>query len=359
VSHENLDVHLRGMKQRIALLLLVTLQACNPFLTPIFERKATPLTSTPSQARVVWAIDNSGSMLLPINPSDPQCPAGCGTASNLCPANCPTRISELPAGVDLLEAELPSEVTQATAIFPIDPVCGSPTSVALNLSASDVKIQVRNLHPSGGTPTGNTLRMIADLAPLPQTETFVVLITDGLPNCNAANPNNVCMMNPTPEQLMACSCTTSTCAPASLCSNGCLDLGAVSASHLLVEREQRLMVIGYGNDLVSGLGPEVLSAMEVTVGAEGAMFVSTGSDFQRPAEVLGRDVKKSLRCTWWLPRQVTASDLTVRVSGNAIPAEQWRLVGTTEQRVVISGSACDSLLAGTDAPSIEWLPPAE
>jgi hypothetical protein len=262
--------------------------------------------------------------------------------------------------MDHFQAQLPSEVTQAAAIFPTDALCGSPTSVTENLSGADVMARVRALAPIGGTPTANTLRTIANLAPLPQTETFVVLITDGLPNCNASNPNNVCTMNPTPEQLQACSCTTATCSSSTLCSRGCLDQpNAVAASHLLVEREQRLMVIGYGADVAAGSGRAFLEAMEVTVGSDGALFASNGAEFQRPAETLGREVKKSLRSTWWLPRQVTASDLTVRVGGTVIPAEEWRLVGTAEQRVVISGSACDSLLAGTDAPSIEWLPPAE
>ncbi len=236
---------------------------------------------------VMLLVDNSGSMLLPTNPSAANCPAGCGTASNLCPGNCPTRVSELKSAMATFLQTSGTIARLGATIFPIDPVCGASTNIdvqlpmpsaaddgtdsALTASANSVNARIQALSPSGGTPTGNSLDFLGTYGGINDNsdfrDDFVLLLTDGLPNCNAANPNAICPANCgggtcSAAQITACSCTTSTCAPSSLCSNGCLDQsGAVDAVKRLRLKGIRTIVVGFGADLASGTGPIVLNAM--------------------------------------------------------------------------------------------------
>ncbi|MDP1821698.1 MAG: VWA domain-containing protein [Archangium sp.] len=371
--------------------LLMLSQGCTPTLTPVFARQATPLTAQSNSPRVLWLLDNSGSMYMPTDPTAPGCLPGCGNPGQQCPPTCPTRQTALQEGLGLFQAALSPSTTHALVVYPSDPLCGPPTSFeVLDQPFPQVTARVAALSPQGGTPTAGALQFAAGIAPLAQAETFVVLVTDGLPNCNAENPHHACSLPDgsdggvadaaaVAEQLQACRCTASTCSN-QLCSLGCLDeLGTVAASHRLVEQEMPLMVIGLGADLGSGVARAALSSMEIALGpdctsavdcggsscgadghcTEKLFLAPTGPDFARAASTLAAALERSVRCTWWLPRQVTASALEVELGGVLVSPEDWTLQGGAEQRVVITGAPCDRLLAGEESPSISWLPPAE
>ena len=91
----------------------------------------------------------------------------------------------------------------------------------------------------------------------------MLLLTDGLPNCNDANTNQLCSCGATcsAPQITSCACTTSTCTNA-LCAKGCLDQdNAVAKVKELRQKGIRTIVVGFGADLVGGAGPVVLNAM--------------------------------------------------------------------------------------------------
>jgi hypothetical protein len=119
----------------------------------------------------------------------------------------------------------------------------------------------------GGTPTGNSLRVMGQFAGLTDEsdsrEDFVLLLTDGLPNCNVQNRNAICTM-PNP----ACRCTLTDCSSATMtgevqpCSQGCLDREQVVAEiQALREKKIRTVVVGFGADTAAGDGPDTLQAM--------------------------------------------------------------------------------------------------
>ncbi len=133
----------------------------------------------------------------------------------------------------------------------------------------------------------------------------MVLVTDGLPNCNANNPNNTCT-DGSASQTTACRCTTSSCAPGSaLCSKGCVDdLGTSTAVQTLADTGAELMVVGVGEEIANAVG--TLSSMKLglprtcstagdcpgsTCGADGVCsnrlyLGSLASDYQAPANRL-------------------------------------------------------------------------
>lgn len=377
------------MKTRMLVVLgcWVAAGGCTPTLTPVFARQATPLTSQANPPRIIWVFDNSGSLEVPVDPAASSCTAGCGLPTNRCPPGCPTRKDLRLAGLDRFESAIPSSVTHAAVFYPSDALCGPPSFFDSNLSMPQLISNVAIRAPIGGSPTGPALRYVASLPQIAQAETFVVLLTDGLPNCNSDNPFNVCSVDPADagaaaEALQACRCTTATCWPAVVCAQGCLDeLATVAASHQLVEHEMRLMVVALGSDIA--LGPSIarssLASMEIDLGpactseadCEGRACGADGfcvdklyvapaaADFEAPARRLADAVQRSARCTWWLPRQVTAAELTVELGGAVVSPTEWTLEGSAEQRVVLSGAACERLLATEEAPTISWLPPAE
>lgn len=110
----------------------------------------------------------------------------------------------------------------------------------------------------GGTPTADSLRYVGSLAGLhtQEREDFVLLLTDGLPNCNFDNPNS----GPSPE----CRCTfgdMNSCS-GSNARRGCLDdQNSIAAVRELRARGIRTIVVGFGADTAVGDAPEVLNAM--------------------------------------------------------------------------------------------------
>lgn len=235
---------------------------------------------------VMLLVDNSGSMLLPTDSTNGACPAGCGTSSaNQCPPTCPTRVSELKSAMATFLQSSGTIARLGVTVFPTDNLCkpasnidvGLPTPSAnddgtdsvLNGNATQVNQRIQALTPLGGTPTGASLEFLGTYGGINDTndfrDDFVLLLTDGLPNCNDANPNALCTCqtagNCTAQQTSTCSCTTSTCMTA-LCAKGCLDQdGAVAAVRALKLKGIRTIVVGFGADLANGAGPTVLNAM--------------------------------------------------------------------------------------------------
>ncbi len=236
---------------------------------------------------VMLLVDNSGSMLLPTNPGAGGCPVNCGTASNPCPGTCPTRITELKSAMATFLQTSGTIARLGATIFPTDPICAAssnidvqlpmPTSTddgsdsALTATANQVNARIQALSPVGGTPTGSSLDFLGTYGGLNDgadfRDDFVLLLTDGLPNCNVSNPNQLCTCGGScsAAQYTSCGCTTAgtpPCSSSTLCARGCLDQdGAVDAVKRLRQKGVRTIVVGFGAELVSGAGPVVLNAM--------------------------------------------------------------------------------------------------
>jgi hypothetical protein len=117
-------------------------------------------------------IDTSGSMLLPVNPADSNCPLNCGPGAP-CPGTCPTRISALRAAVSGFLTERGGTLRLGLTTYPTGSLCQSSATPSVNLpaaSASDVgttaaltqnaasvNTALQNVMPVGGTPTGDAL----------------------------------------------------------------------------------------------------------------------------------------------------------------------------------------------------------
>ncbi len=216
-------------------------------------------------------VDKSGSMAFPANTANPNCPTNCGN-STACPSNCPTRISELRSAMNTFLTTSGDVARMGLTVFPTSGNnCGGsgsqdvlvPLSTSddvsseLMMTASQINARIQMLAVSGGTPTAASLLYAGSLPALNDQfrQDFVLLLTDGLPNCNGTNPNTCAAAS-------ACKCTLSSCS-GSFCTAGCLDKDAsIAAVVNLKQRDIRTIVVGFGADFgASGDGPDVLNGM--------------------------------------------------------------------------------------------------
>lgn len=234
-------------------------------------------------------VDKSGSMNSPLNPTSPSC-GGCSGSS--CPATCPTRISELRTAMGQFLTTSSTVARMGLAFFPNEDAAFQPSGCAptrdiavqlapatqndtdttpLTMSATQVNMRIQSLGSTipvtGGTPTAPSLSFLGSYAPLlddrDNRQDFVLLLTDGLPNCNPANPL-ACNSTPAPPANL---CTLGANCVGPYCRAGYLDKdGVISAVKQLRTRNVSTIVVGFGADFAAPEALDVLNAMAIEGG---------------------------------------------------------------------------------------------
>lgn len=236
--------------------------------------RTVPVAGRAAKPNLMLLVDKSGSMNLPINTNDSACTQDCGLNGDTCPANCRTRWRELKSAMGDFLSTYGAVGRMGLTFYPVNAECAAPalTNVVVQIPASDdvdselqlsanaINKAIQDQGAVGGTPTGNALQMLGNYEPLLNAaegrEQFVVLLTDGLPNCNENNANDY-FANET-----ACRCTLARGDCTQLPKKGCLDKdNTVAQVDSLKSRGIKTIVIGFGAELASGTGPEVLNAM--------------------------------------------------------------------------------------------------
>lgn len=144
------------------------------------------------------------------------------------------------------------------------------TDGALQANAAAVNAAIQALpQPQDGTPTSASLAFVGEEPALNAADgrlDVILLLTDGLPNGNPANPLNLCDCYGTgcsQSRVDACTCAALSCDNASLCSTGCLDADGTIATISALHAQKKLdtIVVGFGDDLTTGVAPQILDQM--------------------------------------------------------------------------------------------------
>ena len=211
--------------------------------------------------------------------------------------------------------------------------------------------------PSGGTPTAATLE---DLAPLLQTfsgVTYVVLATDGGPNCNASLTCNVdqCTVNleaeysncPTGGPLNCCDPNN----PDVTGPTGCLDgLRTVQAVSDLRALGVRTFVVGIpGSGPYAGILDNAAAAGGTARSSEPYYYSVDTADQSQLESAIESVSLQLLNCEFTLAHApANPAEVNVYVGGALLPknadngADGWQLEGTT---LAFLGSSCQALEA--------------
>jgi len=222
-------------------------------------------------------IDKSGSMTQAVNTSDPACdvggglPSRCGqTLQPVCPAGCPTRWGDLKAAMTQFLSNNGTVARLGAAIYPPSGACTATSAMAVDVSqsndvgselqqtANQILTFIQGITPAGGTPTAASIAFMATNPRLAdsQRDNFILLLTDGLPNCN---PNH-----PTPYPDANCKCTDTNplscdASRSQLCLDQAATVNAITAAY--ANNNIRTIVVGFGADTAGAEGQAVLEAM--------------------------------------------------------------------------------------------------
>ncbi|HMK72322.1 MAG TPA: adventurous gliding motility lipoprotein CglB [Myxococcaceae bacterium] len=284
------------------------LAACQVYdfepVTPLALGQTTQVTTlqvTPFKPNLLLLVDKSGSMDLPVDQTDLACrtaPGGevCGQvkayACNV--ASCPTRWSTLTSTLDQFIQDNYAAARYGLTFFPAPPAddvaqqCTPTLSVAAPIPPtaddSDASLQamasaaraalasVQSANPmgptgtGGGTPTGDSLKYFnshPEAVVDPTRDAYVVLLTDGLPNCDSQLASAV----GTP----ACVCTLQSnqdCIDARPLGIGCLDAQATVdvIGELKSAQQITTVVLGFGADTAVPGATQTLQAMAIAGG---------------------------------------------------------------------------------------------
>ncbi|MGV3622545.1 MAG: adventurous gliding motility lipoprotein CglB [Archangium sp.] len=361
------------------------------------DSESTVIESVSLKPNVMLLVDNSASMDDPADEAVASCRNGagvlCGYRNHECPSTCPTRIQELKRAMNELLSTSPTvarlgltyypteDCAAASTIdqqFPPGTLTDSDTDGALTAQSSKIALRLMDFTPEGGTPTGASLRFVGEYSELSRDdlrEDFVLLLTDGLPNCNDSNRNNVCgcfNSSCSQPQLDACRCTNASCLFTGVCSTGCLDRqNVVEAITELRGKKIRTIVVGFGADLTQGDAPAVLNDMALAGGfarpctldadcGDGACNVETrtcSTAYYRART--GEELGEALQSVWLrIPANLCTRVLrsppddprfiSVLVNGENLVAgaDTWTY-DTAASAVLLHGTVCERLKAST------------
>ena len=299
---------------------------------------------------IMMLVDISGSMTDPVDTADPDCQvpdgdrvATCGGSLPCNTALCPTRWTELQAAVPRFLANSGPFVRFGLTTYP---ETNGSTSNSVACNASTVRSVLKDLptaeddasllahanqinaliqgipnagagRPLGGTPTSRSLRFVGGLEALQSSDRkdYVILLTDGLPNCNPDNANDG-------SNATACKCTQtgSSACTGSFSRTGCLDMDAsVAAVQELYGKEITTIVIGFGAETAGGNGPAVLDAMARAGGF--ARTCAQGQTVCGPGDPCDPVTRLCSRSFYQAGNQVELAQALAAISKEVLPGE--------------------------------------
>ncbi len=261
----------------------------------------------------------------------------------------------------------------------------SDSDADLQAQASAINTNVQGLVPGGGTPTALSLQFVGSLPELndPQREDFVLLLTDGLPNCNPNNQNNCMAGN--------CQCTVNPISACSIgppvgpyCTLGCLDTdGSVQAIRDLRMKGIRTIVVGFGSDVAGTTGmfnaSDILNAMAIAGGfqrtcpmgmdsecgtgntclpgqnvcAKAFYQASNGTQLAAALAQISDNLAGDSLCRYTLEATPSSNDLvSVIIDGTPQPSgpDTWTLMAGS---IVMQGALCQKLMMSSTTNPVQ------
>jgi hypothetical protein len=139
------------------------------------------------------------------------------------------------------------------------------TSATLVAHAARINSEIGKRPGIGGTPTGASVAYVGSQPGLQDAadgrDDFILLLTDGMPNCNDANTYSC-------TDVAQCRCTIDNGCAGGFCRKGCLDQDA-SAAQIAEQKKKgiRTILLAFGSNTDTGDAADTLEAMATAGGA--------------------------------------------------------------------------------------------
>lgn len=297
--------------------------------------------------------DKSGSM------NQPPDPTACST--------CPTKWTSAKSAVATLTNQFQGAFRFGLMLYPYDTTTFNCTTGTVMSSVPSTPAQVaatlNAATPGGGTPTAASLQAARTYlqSQALNTPAYVLLITDGLPNCNLALDANTCTAS-TPG------CSNNSCG---LGSKDCLDdQGTIQAATDLKNAGFKVYVVGFGTSVTSGNNKTVLDNIASAGGTTSAFSANNQAALNSALSAIGYNaatccndlctqgaavcnangelescvMDPMLGCTVWqtqaCPSQSYCSGGACVSCTNACTAGATQCVGSSAQQCVVGTYGC-------------------
>ena len=251
-------------------------------------------------------------------------------------------------GATLFPGYAQSQCAGPIEILPISP--GDPVGADDGPTTLKMLSQTQT-PPSGGTPTAAALRAVFQTLSSAKGKTFVILATDGAPNCNNASPCTLAQCMPNIENFPGCPPTgPSCCEPPDGTPESCLDSSATTSA------VAALKAAGIPVYVIGLPGTATYASLLDSLAVSGGTALPTSPKYYRvdstdSAPLLATLKKISAKivatCEFKLTKAPTDPNLVnVYLDEVVLPQEAvngWKIDGPT---VTLLGSACQKVLAG-------------
>lgn len=339
---------------------------------PVYRR----LLWRPLRPNVMLVVDKSGSMTEPVERSctlsNPICCTSGGLPRNTYDPNSPNSckwkemLTVLTGSGTGLLPKYELRLRFGLAMFPDGTGCtvGRMLHPPEEANAGPISNTLRTASPVGGTPTAGTLDRLATESALqdPLHASYAMLLTDGSPNCNAANASKctTCMMDSSQcKGTINPDGTSSFCNPSfSPCHSvfngaGCLDGdGTVSAVTRLRDKSILTVVVGFGSETATPDANTVLNAAAEAGGLPRAgspryYQANTAAELSGVLESVARSVPQ---CKFEILEPVSRAVLRVLLDGARVVEDAQDGYTYDEARRLVNfvGTTCRILADGLE-----------
>jgi len=210
-----------------------------------------------------------------------------------------------------------------------------------NIASITDALRAPGLAPAGGTPTAVTLQAIARdeafMADEPGTARYAILITDGMPNCDAS------------LDAAQCQCTGSSCADPRLCLDDDRTVGAIDD---LRAQGVQTFVVGFGSGTGNPTATQALNRMAQAGGrAQSGDRQYYQADSAADLAAILEQIRGGIQpCSYRLDRtpaspgllEVILSDTRLAVNADSVLSQHadWDYSDAAARFVLIKGDKC-------------------
>jgi hypothetical protein len=229
---------------------------------------------------------------------------------------------------------------------------GDPPSSTVDGPTTRILLQKSNVSPTGGTPTSASLAAVVPIVQKLTGKTFVILATDGAPNCNAMAACGYDKCMPNIENVQGCpkDGPFNCCAPPEGYSENCLDSSAsVAAAANLRNANAPVFVIGLpGTSTYQGVLDEIAVAGGTAGPASPKYFAVGTANEAAMLDALKKVAAKIVATCEFTLKDEPADPNLVNVYLDEVilpydPNATWKIEGKT---VTLLGDTCTKVMNG-------------